>query len=101
MPKGYAVVLVDVVDPDLYLEYARQATEIEAKHGGVALAAADAAEVVDGEWPSERVVVLEFPSIENARAWYADPNYQDLIALRHRATRSAVVFVEGFESSQG
>jgi uncharacterized protein (DUF1330 family) len=96
MPPGYAVILVAVDDAKLYAEYARHATEIEARHGGRPLIVADAAEVVDGTWPSERVVVLEFPSIEHARAWYADPDYRDLILLRQRATRSQVLLVEGF-----
>jgi uncharacterized protein (DUF1330 family) len=96
VPPAYAIVLLDVRDADLYARYAREATEIEARHGGRALVAADAAEVMDGSWPSERVVVLEFPSLEQARAWYADPGYQALLPLRHRATESRVLFVEGF-----
>ena len=97
VPKGYVVVLLDVVDAALYAEYARRATEIEARHGGRPLVVGDAAEVVEGDWPAERVVVLEFPTIGDARAWYADPDYRDLIPLRHRATRSRLLFIEGFE----
>ena len=96
MTRAYAVALLDVRDPALYAEYARRATEIEARHGGRSLIAADAAEVVEGDWPSGRVVVLEFPSMEAARAWYADPEYRELIPTRHRATDSRILFVEGF-----
>ena len=94
--KGYAIVLLDVKDSARYHEYARAATEIESRHGGVPLIAADAAEVVDGTWPAERVVVLQFPTLEAARAWYADPDYRELIPLRHEATVSSVLLVEGF-----
>jgi uncharacterized protein (DUF1330 family) len=94
--KGYVVVLLDVADRRRYAEYARRATAIEARHGGRALVAGEAVEVVDGRWPSERTVVLEFPSIEHARAWYADPEYQDLIPLRRDATSSSVLLIEGF-----
>ncbi len=97
MKKGYAIVLLDVEDQDLYVEYGRKSTEIEARYGGSALVAADAIEVVDGSWPAQRVVVLEFPDIDKARAWYADPDYRELIPLRHEATESAVLIVEGFE----
>ena len=96
MRKGYVVVLLDVIDRDLYDEYARQATTIEARHGGKPLVVGDALDVVEGEWPAERVVVLEFPSLTAARAWYADPDYEQLIPLRHRATKSHVLFIEGF-----
>ena len=96
MPKGYAVVLLDVLDGDLYVEYARRATEIEADHGGKPLVAGDATEVMEGGWPAERVVILEFPSLENARSWYADPRYEEIIPIRHRATTSQVLLIEGF-----
>jgi uncharacterized protein (DUF1330 family) len=96
MTKGYAVVLLDVKDADLYSRYANKATEIEDRHGGRPLVVSDVAEVVDGSWPSSRVVVLEFPSIDDARAWYRDPDYQALIPLRHAATASSVALVEGF-----
>ena len=99
MKKGYAIVLLDVVDDELYLEDARRATEIEACHGGHPLVVGDADEVVDGSWPTQRVVVLEFPSIDAARAWYADPEYQDIIPLRRRATTSSVLLIEGFLDS--
>jgi uncharacterized protein (DUF1330 family) len=96
MPKGYAVVLLDVQDHDLYVEYARGATEVEARYGGRPLVVGDAAEVVEGRWPSERIVVLEFPSLDQARAWYADPEYQALVPLRHRATTSRILLMDGF-----
>jgi uncharacterized protein (DUF1330 family) len=96
MRKGYAVVLLDVADAGLYGEYARRATAIEQRYGAVTLIASAATEVVDGSWPAERVVVIEFPSIDEARAWYADPEYQDLIPMRHRATTSTVLLVDGF-----
>ncbi len=96
MRKGYAIVLLDVNDTERYMEYARRATEIESRHGGRPLVAAAAAEVVDGSWPSERVVVLEFPSLEQARSWYRDPEYRGLIPLRHAATKSTVVLIEGY-----
>ncbi len=98
--RGYAIVLLNVKDEARYAEYALAATEIEARYGGRPLVAADAvgdaAEVVDGTWPTERVVVIEFPSLEHARGWYADPAYRELIPLRHEATVSDVLLVEGF-----
>ena len=96
MKKGYCIILLDVEDDDLYVEYAHRATEIEAKYGGRALVAADVDDVIEGEWPSQRVVVLEFPSLAMAKRWYSDPDYSELILLRQRATRSTQLFVEGF-----
>ena len=99
MKKAYAVILLDVHDRDSYVEYAQRATEIEDRHGGRPLVVSDASEVVEGEWPAERMVILEFPSMDKLRAWYDDPDYRDLIPLRHSATDSRVLFVEGFLES--
>ena len=96
MPKGYAVVLLDVCDADLYVEYAKQATAIEARFGGRPIVVGDAADVVEGTWPAERIVILEFPSLRQARAWYTDPEYETLIPLRHQAARSQILLIEGF-----
>ncbi len=95
--KGYAIILLDVKDHERYIDYARKASAIEARYGGVALVAADVEEVVEGSWPSQRVVVLEFPTLAAAHAWYEDPEYADLISQRHDATTSNIVFVEGFQ----
>lgn len=96
MRKGYALVLLDVLDPGEYAEYAAAATVIEARYGGTALVAGEAEEVLEGNWPAERVVVLEFPSIDMARAWYRDPEYQSLIPSRGQATVSRLLLMEGF-----
>lgn len=100
MRKGYVLVLLDVLDHELYAEYAAAATVIETRHGGRPLVVGEAKEVVEGEWPAERVVVLEFPSIDMARAWYADPDYESLIPFRQRATASALLLMEGFLDGQ-
>ncbi len=97
MPRRYIVILLDVQDADRYVEYARRATEIEARHGGRPVVVGDATDVVEGTWPAGRIVILEFPSLDAARAWYADPEYQELIPLRHQATTSRILFVEGFD----
>ena len=96
MKRGYVIVLLDVADNDLYGEYARRATEIESRHKGRPLVVGSADDVVEGQWPRERIVVLEFPSIHAARAWYEDPDYQSLIPLRQQAASSSVLLIEGF-----
>lgn len=98
MAKGYAVVLLDVRDADLYAQYAGRATAIEAGYGGRPIVVGDADEVVDGTWPTQRLAILEFPSLEHARQWYRDPEYEELIPLRRQATRSNVLLIEGLGS---
>jgi uncharacterized protein (DUF1330 family) len=101
MAKGYAVILLDVRDADLYADYAKQATSVEARYGGRPIVAGNAEEIIDGTWPAQRIVILEFSSLEQARRWYTDPEYEALIPLRHQATRSQILLIEQFASDQG
>jgi uncharacterized protein (DUF1330 family) len=94
VPKGYVIVLLDVADLEAYAEYARRATETEHRHGGRAIVAADADEILEGpgppEWTSSRV-----SSIDAACFWYADPRYQAIVPIRRAAAETRMVLIEG------
>ncbi|TYC24326.1 MULTISPECIES: DUF1330 domain-containing protein [unclassified Micromonospora] len=51
-------------------------------------------EVIEGEWPGT-VVIIEFPDIEQARAWYASPAYQEILPLRLRHIEGSAIIVQG------
>ncbi|WP_431782792.1 DUF1330 domain-containing protein [Streptomyces chumphonensis] len=51
-------------------------------------------EVLEGSWPGD-VVVIGFPDLENARAWYASPAYQEVLPLRTRHITGDCVIVPG------
>jgi uncharacterized protein (DUF1330 family) len=51
-------------------------------------------DVREGEWPGS-VVILEFPTVEQARAWYESPDYQEILPLRTRHIRTDAIIVEG------
>ncbi|MFF5333159.1 DUF1330 domain-containing protein [Streptomyces sp. NPDC013181] len=63
-------------------------------YGGRFLVHNSPVEVVEGAWPGA-VVVLAFPGMAEARAWYASPAYQELVPLRTRHMAGDVVLVEG------
>jgi uncharacterized protein (DUF1330 family) len=92
---AYVIVNVRVTDPELYREYAAGTPASIARFGGRFLVRGGATEVREGSWSPERVVVLEFPDGEAARAWYESDDYQALLAIRQRAAESDLVFVEG------
>ncbi len=41
------------------------------------------------------VVIFEFPTLEQARAWYDDPDYEPFIKLRQTGAHSEMTLVEG------
>ena len=54
-----------------------------------------ATEVMDGDWVPDRIVVVEFDSVEQARAWLTSPEYTDIKKIRMKAANASVIIVEG------
>lgn len=93
-PKGYIVAEVTVTNPSAYEGYRQAVSPIVARHGGVYLVRGGRSEVLEGS-PAGRVVVLEFPSVAAARAFYDSPEYQAIVGTRKANSISRVVLVEG------
>jgi uncharacterized protein (DUF1330 family) len=66
-----------------------------AKYGGRFLVRGGAHRAVEGDWKPNRLVVLEFPSMEQAQRWYDSEEYREPKAMRLRAGRTDLVMVEG------
>jgi uncharacterized protein (DUF1330 family) len=92
---AYVIVNVRVSDPELYKEYAAGAPATIERFGGRYVARGGAVEVREGSWSPERLVVLEFPDADAARAWYESDDYRQLLAIRRRAAESELVITEG------
>jgi uncharacterized protein (DUF1330 family) len=95
MPKAYVVVDMDVTDPDRYATYRELATAAVAAAGGRYLARGGATEVLEGAREPSRMVILEFPDMEAARAWYGSPAYVEARAAREGAATGSFIAVEG------
>jgi uncharacterized protein (DUF1330 family) len=94
MPKGYCIVRADIHSPEAYAQYAKAATEAIKKHGGRPLVRGGAYEAMEGQ-ARARNVVLEFDSVEAARAFYLSEEYQNARKMREYAATVEYVIVEG------
>jgi uncharacterized protein (DUF1330 family) len=65
----YAVVNVQITDPDRYTEYREQAPATIARYGGKYLARGGEVKVLEGDWNPQRLVILEFESMERFDEW--------------------------------
>lgn len=95
MPKGYVVLTEVVRDPDGMRAYGQMAAPTLAESGATALVVDPKPEVLEGEWPATQTVVLEFASVDAARAWYMSGAYQAAAKLRHAAADSNAVILSG------
>ena len=92
---GYVIANVDVKDAALFEQYRKQVPETIARYGGKYLVRGGAHRTLEGGWSPSRLVVLEFPSVEQARRWYDSEEYREPKALRMKCALTDVVLVEG------
>ena len=97
MPKGYAIFAVTIRDPASYDAYLKKALPTIVESGGRPIVMHDDPEVLEGQSPGSRIVVLEFDSVEAARNWYSSPAYQAVVGERHASTTGDAVIVGGLE----
>lgn len=95
--SAYLIAQVLIHDPEIYKQYVARSTVTIAKHGGRILARGGRTEVLEGDSIPRRVVVIEFPSTEAARAWYESPEYQNVRTIRTAVSDAHFVVVQGAE----
>jgi uncharacterized protein (DUF1330 family) len=92
---AYLVVQVDVKDPVRYADYRTMVPPTLAKYGGRFIVRGGKTETLEGDWAPTRFVVVEFPSVEQAKAWWASPEYTEAKALRQATSETQMIVVEG------
>ena len=92
---AYVIANVNAHDTASFEKYRRQVPATIVKHGGRYLVRGGRVERLEGTWTPARLVVLEFPSMEQARRWYESDDYRGPKALRMKCAVTDVIFVEG------
>jgi uncharacterized protein (DUF1330 family) len=92
---AYVIANVRVTDPVRYEDYRRLVTATVTAHGGRFLARGGPIDVLEGDWRPERLVILEFPSMDRARAWWSSPDYAEARAIRRAASEGTLLVLEG------
>jgi uncharacterized protein (DUF1330 family) len=95
---AYVLVEAKVSDPVAYENYKKQAQAAVKQHGGRYLARGGRLEVLEGGWAKpERLIVVEFDSLEQARKFYNSPEYVAARTLRQGAAEVNMLVVEGLQ----
>ena len=92
---AFVIVEIEVHDREAYETYRSLVPASLDAYGGKFIARGGATENLEGDWAPERIVVLEFPSLERARQWWASPEYRDAKAIRMRAARTRMIATDG------
>ena len=97
---AYVIAQIEVTDPEAFEAYRQQVPSVIEQYGGEYVVRGGAMEVLEGDWPRPRVVVLKFPSMEQARAWHASAAYEAPKALRQSASKGSMIVVEGIDADE-
>ena len=93
--SAYIVVEVEVHDPERYENYKAMVPPSFAEYGGRFLVRGGKVETLEGDWAPKRFVIVEFPSVDKAKAWWDSPAYAEAKALRQATAKTQMIVVQG------
>ena len=93
--SAYIIVEVSVNDPVRYENYKKMVPPTLAAYGGRFVVRGGTAQTLEGDWQPARVVVLEFPSVERAKQWWASSEFAPALKLRQETASTRMIVVEG------
>jgi uncharacterized protein (DUF1330 family) len=93
--SAYFIVDIDIHDAAGLEEYRNQVPATLTKYGGRFIVRGGRFERLEGDWQPKRLVLLEFPSVEQAKRWYDSEEYRPLKAMRLKASSSNLILVDG------
>lgn len=97
MPATYLVAQIRIDDRDRYLDYQDRFLPLFAAYSAEILVVDEAADLLEGEWPFTRTVLLRFRDRGEARRFYDSPEYQTLARIRREAAVANIVLVDAFD----
>ena len=96
-PAMTAYVISDVVflDQEAVDAYRTRAAASIAQYGGRYIVRGGAIERLEGAWDPKIIIIVAFPDMETARAWYRSPEYAGALQFRDQAISRSLILVDG------
>ncbi len=92
---AYLIVNVEITDPEKYEEYRKVASPTVDAFGGKYLARGGTSEALEGDWTPNRLIVIEFESIDRAKEWWSSETYRIPKQMRQASANAQMMVVEG------
>ena len=92
---AYIIVQVNVTDSKRYEDYKKMVPPTLEPYGGQFLARGGKVQNLEGSWNPARMVIIEFDSVERAKAWWGSNEYAEAKALRQATADTEMIVVEG------
>jgi uncharacterized protein (DUF1330 family) len=87
---GYVVAVDEDTDPEGIAHHRQIVPAIIEQFGGRFLVHGGKTEALEGDWEPSRLIIIEFPSAEQARAWWSSAEYAEAKALRQRSAKTTL-----------
>jgi uncharacterized protein (DUF1330 family) len=84
-----------ITDPETMKTYAAGVVATVEQFGGKFIVRGGDPEVIEGDWPTERIIIIEFPDRSALKTWYDSPEYADLKAMRIASSNAQLIAVDG------
>ena len=91
----YFIVQIQITDEAVYQNYLNSANDIFEKYKGKYLAVDDMPMCLEGFWDEARIVLIEFPSKEDFKAWYCSDEYQGILKYRLKGALCDSILISG------
>ena len=95
--SAYVLVKIEIHDPSGYEEYKKLTPASIAAYDGRFVVRGAQTESLEGDWNPQRIVVLEFPSVERAKEWWHSEQYTEAKIIRQRTAKTKMLVVEGYD----
>ena len=95
--RAFVIVEISIHDPELYEEYKKLTPASVTAYDGKFIVRGGKTETLEGNWQPGRFVVLQFPSVERAKEWWASEEYAPAKAIRQANAETKMILVEGLD----
>ncbi len=92
--------MMSVHDPETYSKYTDRTPPIVKRHGGRFLTRGEDVVTMEGDPYEARMVILEFPSMDDVNAWMEDPEYVEVMTFRHAASTARILVQDGSANTE-
>lgn len=97
--KGYLIANLDIQDQPTFQRYREEVVPLIHRFGGKYIIRGGEVQELEGHLGLKRLIVLEFPSLEAAKAFYDSPEYQPLKTMRVQSTHSDIALIAGYDDA--
>jgi len=94
---AYMIAQVNITDPEAFKAYQARVPDTLKAYGGKYIVRGGETAVLEGDMPYPRIVVIEFPSLDQAKAWHASDEYAEPLAMRQASADSVLIAVDGYD----